>query len=53
MIFGHDYHGDGESERREREVSEAEGLSLARYLGCDLVDVSAEERLNIEKRFLI
>jgi GTPase KRas protein len=35
----------------EREVSIQEGLSLARELGCDFVEASAKNCINVEKAF--
>jgi GTPase KRas protein len=35
----------------EREVSTQEGLALARQLGCDFVEASAKNCINVEKAF--
>lgn len=35
----------------EREVSAEEGYALARELGCEFVEASAKECINVEKAF--
>ena len=49
MLVGHDY--AKESQRVEREVSKAEGHSLAMELGCDFLEASAKNCVNVEKVF--
>ena len=49
MLVGHDYAED--SEVVEREVSKAEGHSLAMELGCDFLEASAWNCVNVEKVF--
>ncbi|KAI8923489.1 small GTPase superfamily [Entophlyctis helioformis] len=35
----------------DREVSQAEGANLARYLGCEFVEASAKTAFNVERAF--
>ena len=49
MLVGHDY-AEG-SQRAEREVSKAEGHSLAMELGCNFLEASARNCVNVEKIF--
>jgi small GTP-binding protein len=49
MLVGHDYAED--EQRVQREVSKAEGQSLARELGCDFLEASARNCVNVEKVF--
>lgn len=39
------------SDREEREVSKQEGHVLARELGCEFVEASAKNSVNVEKAF--
>ncbi|KAH8648082.1 P-loop containing nucleoside triphosphate hydrolase protein, partial [Tricladium varicosporioides] len=45
ILVGHDY------QEEEREVQEAEGLSLARELGCEYLEASAERGITIDNVF--
>lgn len=53
MIVGHDYCEDEEREfvRRDREVSVEEGQALGKKLGCDFIEASARNCINVEKAF--
>ena len=46
MLVGHDY-AEG-SDPVDREVSEPEGFSLSRELGCDFMEASAKKDINVE-----
>lgn len=43
--------GNKSDKHREREVSSQEGQALARELGCDFVEASAKNCVNVEKAF--
>lgn len=53
MLVGHDYYEDekGNFQRRDREVSIQEGQALGKELGCDFVEASAKNYINVEKAF--
>ncbi|PMD34296.1 ras-domain-containing protein [Hyaloscypha variabilis F] len=53
MLVGHHYHEDeeGNFERHDREVSIQEGQALGKELGCDFVEASAQNCINVEKAF--
>lgn len=51
MLVGHGYFDKYELQRRDREVSFQEGKALAKDLGCDFAEVSAEDCINVEKVF--
>jgi GTPase KRas len=43
--------GNKSDKQYEREVSSAEGLALAKELGCEFVEASAKNCINVEKAF--
>lgn len=43
--------GNKSDKQHEREVSSAEGLALAKELGCEFVEASAKNCINVEKAF--
>ena len=43
--------GNKSDKQYEREVSMAEGLAMAKELGCDFVEASAKNCINVEKAF--
>ena len=43
--------GNKSDKQYEREVSAAEGLALAKELGCEFVEASAKNCINVEKAF--
>jgi GTPase KRas len=49
MLVGHDYAED--SQQVQRGVSKAEGHSLAKELGCEFLEASARNCVNVEKIF--